>query len=330
MFSAERNYIYMIKGFEIVNVRRIQIGREVRLLGFVYSAAILASLGFAVFKLFGLYRDFYTAVYLLFSLFSFLVSFHLVRKDKVFLRNQVEGSRMKVVYEYLFYSLPFCIPLLFSPYFYLAAAVPVSVYLIAGLRFQVKGKPAAGFPGRFVSAVDFEWLSGIRKRRFYFGVVYLLAFAFSYVKFLPLVFVWLLSILVYEFYRECEPLSMLRVYASRPAAFLKRKMLRHVSIYAVLFFPVLALNSFLNPEVIVINVVFVFVQITILILSVLLKYKMYTPLDNLQGLYLYLIVIQVLTALPMFMGGIPFLLPLPLILCAVFYRAAKNNLKLYL
>lgn len=320
----------MIKGFEIVNIRRIQFVREVRLLGFVYSAAILALLGFAVFRLFGLYKDFYTAVYVLIILVSFLLSFHLVRKDKVFLRNQIDGSGKKILLEYLIYSLPFCIPLLFSAHFYLAAAVPLSAFLITGVKFQYKEKTGAGFLGRIISPKDFEWISGIRKRRFYFGFGYLLVFAFSYVKFLPLVFVWILSVFVYEFYRECEPLNMLRVYGSSPGAFLRKKILRHIFLYTVIFIPVLALNSFFNPEVFIINVIFVFVQITILVLSVLLKYKMYSPLDNLQGLYIYLILIQVLTVMPMFMGGIPFLLPLPLILCVVFYRRAANNLKTYL
>lgn len=75
---------------------------------------------------------------------------------------------------------------------------------------------------------------------------------------------------------------------------------------------------------------FAVVQITVLVLAVLMKYKLYTPLDNMQGLYVYIIIIQVITVLPMFMGGIPFLLPLPLILCAKYYSAAKTNLKYYL
>ena len=122
--------------------------------------------------------------------------------------------------------LPFCIPLLFSPYFYLAAAVPLSVFLITGVKFQYKERTGAGFLGRIISPKDFEWISGIRKRRFFFGIVYLPAFAFSYVKFLPLVLVWMLSVLIYEFYSECEPLNMPEGVGCSPECFPEEKNIK--------------------------------------------------------------------------------------------------------
>jgi hypothetical protein len=90
------------------------------------------------------------------------------------------------------------------------------------------------------------------------------------------------------------------------------------------------INSVFNPETVFINVMFLVVQLTVVALAVLMKYRIYIPLDSLQGLYIILIVIQVVTVLPMFMGGIPFLLILPVILCIRFYFSAKNNLKEYL
>lgn len=235
----------MINGFEVVNIRRIQFVREVKLLGYVYSAVFLVLFCFTVFKLFGLYQDFRTAVYILTLVVSLLLSFHLVRRDKVFLRNQIDGSRKKIMFEYLIYSLPFCFPLFFSSHFYLIAVIPVSAYLIAGLKFQFTGKTGVRFLSRIISPKDFEWLSGIRKRRFYFGTVFLLAVMFSYVPFLPLVFVWLLSVLIYEFYCECEPLNMLRAGGYSANVFIRKKILRHVRLYAAMFLPVLAVNTFL-------------------------------------------------------------------------------------
>jgi len=319
----------MIKGFEVVNIRRIQFVREVKLLGYFYSAVYLALLCFVVFKLFGMYQDFLTSVYVLALVVSLILSFHLVRRDKVFLRNQIDGSVKKIMIEYLIYSLPFCLPVLFTSNFYLITVIPVSVFLIARLKFQFSEKTGVRFLGKIISPKDFEWLSGIRKRRFYFGTVYLLAAAFSFVPFLPLVFIWLMSILIYEFYCECEPINMLRAKDCSPNLFLRKKIGRHTALFAAALVPVLAVNTFINPEVFIINLMFALVQVTVLVLAVLMKYKMYSPLDNLQGLYIYIIIIQVITVLPMFMGGIPFLLPLPLILCARYYGAAKNNLKFY-
>jgi hypothetical protein len=320
----------MINGFELVNIRRIQLFREIKLLGYIYSIVIIFSLGFVIYKLLTLYQDFYSSLYILSLMLSVLLSFHLVRKDIVFLNKQFENPRTKIFYEYLLFTLPFFIPLLFSPYFYLIAVIPVFIYFISHIIFQFPQKTGVRFLSKIISPINFEWLSGIRKRRYYFSIFYILAFAFSFMPVLPLVLIWLLSILIYEFYCECEPLNMLRINSYSAKFFLRKKVLRQVFLYTMFFIPLIVINSIINPEVFFINMIFVIVQLTILILAVLMKYKMYSPLDYLKGLYLYLIIIQTLTALPMFMGGIPFLLPLPLILCFKYYKEAKHNLNYYL
>jgi hypothetical protein len=320
----------MINGFEIVNIRRIQLLREIKLLGYLYSIAIFISLGFVIYKLFALYQNFYSSLYILTLIFSVLISFHLVRKDKVFLNKQFENPRRKIFYEYLLFTLPFFIPLLFSPFFYLVAVIPVFIYSISYIIFQFTKKTGVRFLNKIISPINFEWLSGIRKRRYYFSIVYLLAVVFSFMPVLPLVLIWILSILIYEFYCECEPLNMLRINSYSTKLFIRNKILRHVMLYTMFFIPLIIINSIINPEVFYINMIFFIVQLTILILAVLMKYKMYSPLDYLKGIYLYLIIIQTLTALPLFMGGIPFLLPMPLILCFKYYKEAKNNLNYYL
>ena len=320
----------MIKHFEIVNIRRIQFIREIKLLGFFYSTAIFLLLGFVVFKLTSFYQDFLSSVYIVSAIVSLLFSFQVMRRDKTFLRNQVDGARWKIVYEYLLYALPFIIPLLFSPNYYLVIVVPVSVFLISGMKIELKERTGARFLGKIVSPKDFEWLSGLRKRRFYFGFLLAAVYAFSFVKIVPLFFIWFLTTLIFEFYRDCEPLNMLRVNGYSAGKFLLVKILRHSFLYAVLFVPALVLNSLFNPETVFINSMFLIVQFTVLVLAVLMKYRIYTPLDSLQGLYIYLIVIQVVTVLPLFIGGIPLLSVLPLILCVRFYYSAKNNLKEYL
>lgn len=325
-----RNKIKMIKHFEVVNIRRIQFVREIKLLGFLYSAAIFILLGIVVYKLSEVYQEFLPALYAVFTISSLLISVQVMRRDKVFLSNQFEDSYFKIIPEYSLYVLPFVIPLLFSKYFYLIAVVILSVILIPLLKIELKERTGARFLGKIVSPKDFEWLSGLRKRRFYFGFLLAAAYAFSFVLIVPLFLIWFLTTLIFEFYRDCEPLNMLRVNGYSAGKFLFVKILRHSFLYAVLFVPALVLNSLFNPETVFINSMFLIVQFTVLVLAILMKYRIYTPLDSLQGLYIYLIVIQVVTVLPLFIGGIPLLSVLPLILCVRFYYSAKNNLKEYL
>lgn len=325
-----RNKIKMIKHFEVVNIRRIQFVREIKLLGVLYSAAIFMLLGFVVYKLSEVYQEFLPALYAVLTISSLLISVQVMRRDKVFLRNQFEDSYFKIIPEYSLYVLPFVIPLLFSKYFYLIAVVILSVILIPLLKIELKERTGARFLGRIVSPKDYEWLSGLRKRRFYFGFLLAAAYAFSFVLIVPLFLIWFLTTLIFEFYRDCEPLNMLRVNGYSAGKFLAVKIMRHSFLYAAMFVPLLVINSVFNPETVFINVMFLVVQLTVVALAVLMKYRIYIPLDSLQGLYIILIVIQVVTVLPMFMGGIPFLLILPVILCIRFYFSAKNNLKEYL
>ncbi len=325
-----RNKIKMIKHFEVVNIRRIQFIREIKLLGVLYSAAIFILLGIVVYKLSEVYQEFLPALYSVLTISSLLISLQVMRRDKVFLSNQFEDSYFKIIPEYSLYVLPFVIPLLFSKYFYLIAIVILSVILIPLLKIELKERTGARFLGKIVSPKDFEWLSGLRKRRFYFGFLLAAAYAFSFVLIVSLFLIWFLTTLIFEFYRDCEPLNMLRVNGYSAGKFLFVKILRHSFLYAVLFVPALVLNSLFNPETVFINSMFLIVQFTVLVLAILMKYRIYTPLDSLQGLYIILIVIQVVTVLPLFIGGIPLLSVLPLILCVRFYYSAKNNLKEYL
>lgn len=320
----------MIKHFEIVNIRRIQFVREVKLLGVLYSAAIFIVFALFVYKLTDVYREFLPALYTVLSVSALLFSLQIIRRDKLFLRNHFENANLKIIPEYLIYVLPFMIPLLFSKYFYLSAIVILSVVFIPSLRFELKERTGAKFLGKIISPKDFEWLSGLRKRRFYFGFLLTAAYASSFIMLVPLFLVWIMTTIIFEFYRDCEPLNMLRVEGFSAGKFLGVKIFRHLFLYAVMFLPAVLINSAFNPETLYINVMFMVVQFTVIALAVLMKYRIYTPLDSLQGLYIILVVIQVVTVLPMFIGGIPFLLLLPVILCVKFYFAAKKNLKNYL
>ena len=106
-----RKKIKMIKHFEVVNIRRIQFVREIKLLGVFYSAAIFILLGFVLYKLSEVYQEFLPALYAVLTISSLLISVQVMRRDKVFLNNQFEDSYFKIIPEYSLYVLPFVIPL---------------------------------------------------------------------------------------------------------------------------------------------------------------------------------------------------------------------------
>lgn len=315
---------------ELIKIRLIQIRREAKLLGAIYSAAILALIVFAVYRVHLMYLNFNTAAAVALVTALSVLFVQLTRGDKPFVLSQMENPNVKIFAEYSFFLTPFVLPALFTPHFYFVPLVLAAVYAVTRVRYGFRRRTRLSALGKIIRPRNFEWLGGIRTYRIIFLSLYAAAAASSGIMVLPQIFLILVTLVIASFYRECEPLNILYETAKSPRKFLFGKIQRHVILLWAFFAPVLAVNSLVNPSFLIINAAFLFVQSTILVLGILFKYKIYEPCCKLPGNEIYLAVIQTLTVLPFVMGGIPFLLPLPFFLCLKYYFSASDNLKEYL
>jgi len=300
------------------------------LLGVLYTILISLVLILAVFRFYNLYQKENLALILIFGIISFIASIQLTRKDKKFVFLHFINPAKSIFSEYLILSLPFTITILLLPFWYHFIIFISGIYLISGIKYSIKKKTSLGFLSKIISPKNFEWISGIRQSKYTIGLFYITILAVSYLMVIPILCLWIFTIIIFTFYRECEPLKILQAEFSKPSRFIKTKIIKHIFLLSLVYIPVLIINSIYNPHFIYFNIIFFLVQISVLILTILFKYKMYSPGDMLSGNNIYLTFIQVITILPFFMGGIPFLLPLPLFLCFKYYHSAKENLKFYL
>lgn len=312
------------------DIRLKQFGREVKLIGIFRSIIILIVLILSAFWLLKFYDNFYFALITFISTTALIFSVHITRKDKAFVFLHLQNPRRAILTEYLILSFILAGYLVVTPHWYLFILLLLVCIVISGIRFEFKKKTKLGFLSKLISPKNFEWIGGIRKYKFTFILLYIFTLVVSPVMFLPVFFLWILTIQILAFYEECEPLKILSAGASSPSAFLLRKISRHSILLLGLYFPVLMLNSIFNPNLLIFNLIFFIVQVTVLILAVFFKYKIYVPRDMLPGNSMFLVIIQVCTILPFIIGSIPFLLPLPLILSIKYYFSAKKNLKFYL
>lgn len=315
---------------DLIIIRLIQIKREARLLGVLYSAAIFAVILFGIYRTYLMYLNFNTAAAAAAVTVLSVLFFQLSRGDKAFVLSQLEKPYGKIFAEYLFFIIPFILPALFTPHFYFVPVIVAAVYAVTRVKYAFRKKTKLPVLGRIISSRNFEWLGGIRSYRFSFIALYSAAAISSGIIILPQIFLIHVTLVIISFYRECEPLNMLLETAVKPRAFLFGKIVRHVYLLWMFFVPVLTINTLSNPSFLIINAAFLFVQSTILALGILFKYKIFEPGCKLPGNEIYLAVIQALTVLPFIMGGIPFLLPLPFFLCIKYYFSASDNLKEYL
>ncbi len=153
--------------------------------------------------------------------------------------------------------------------------------------------------------------------------VYLLAVAFCWFRILPLFLLWFLTTMIISFYSECESIQVLRESGETPGKFLLHKLYRHSRYIIILYTPLILINTIFNPGYLLINLLFVPVQVALVCFAIGLKYSSYRPNTMQTGNNILLTIIAFLVALP-------YLLPLPAVLSLVYFYKARNNLKYYL
>ena len=198
----------------------------------------------------------------------------------------------------------------------------VVMYAIAHVKINLKQKTNLSQLSKVLLTNNFEWLSGIRKYPVQLFILCLLALATCWIKIIPLFSLWLLTSIVSSFYYECEPLQILFASEKNAKQFLIKKIKMHTLQLIIVFSPIIIINSVFNPDAILINLIFVLIQIMFLWFAILIKYSVYSPNDNLTQN-------TVLVNFALFGSVIPFLLPVPIIMNIRNYKKAVSNLNFY-
>jgi hypothetical protein len=195
-------------------------------------------------------------------------------------------------------------------------------YIISAINISLIQRTILANLSNIIPADNFEWLSGSRKHYLYLSLCLIAALITSWLKIVPLFFLWIFTFTITSFYTECEPLHILFASSENMKKLLRSKIIRHSILLIMIFAPVLIINSFFHPEMTFINIAFILVEIILLAFSILLKYTSYQPDENLNGN-------SILISLATIGVIIPFLLPVPLIMCFRNYRKAIKNLNRY-
>lgn len=261
--------------------------------------------------------------YLLALLAGLCLWLQINRKDRQFVNNQVEGPYMQIFWEYFFLTLPISFTCLLTKNW---IGFPVLISMLALLPFlNLSVKKGTSFRNisKIIPKDNFEWISSMRKSMPYLIPIYLIALVFSWFRVVPLIALWIISISVASFYLECESLQILREKNLSSENFILNKLMRHSKILLVLSAPVILVNTIFNTEYLVINILFLLIQISLLCFSICFKYSGYKPNENPIANNIILSMVSLFTI-------VPYLLPIPMVMAFIYYKRAKSNLKNYL
>lgn len=306
----------------LLNIRLIQIKRELNEAG-PGTFLILGGLWFLIYAAYTTYQKTPDAYFLTISLFFLCLSLQAKRKDKSFVYNHIDNPRKEIYLEYIVLTFPFAISSLLTINWFCYPLLIVALSIVPLLKYTLKEKSYFKNISSIIPPSNFEWISGFRKYFLYLIPLYVLAIGFCWFRILPLFLLWFMTIIVASFYKECEPLQILKEGNLCPGKFLQQKFFQHSKLMFFLYSPILIVNTIFNFEYWFVNLLFIPTQISLLCFSINLKYSNYQPNKN-------PIANNIMLSFVSLGSVIPYLLPIPVLLALEYYAKAKNNLNNYL
>ena len=308
--------------FALLYIRYRQLRREVNGLGLYLLFFIIAG----AYLVYFFYKQFQQGKHVLYAVLllaavCFLLQYH--RKDRTFLYKHISRPYLQVFAEYIVLTFPFSITSIFTGSWYCYPALVLLVSLIPLYKFRFKQTTRLQHLSLLIPAKNFEWISGIRSNYIPFSFLYLAAVATCMVKILPLVFLWLLTIVITSFQQDAEPVQVLREGYQPAGKYIISKLRVNIWYIILLYTPILFFNTICNNDSLLLNILFMPAQISVVCFAVCLKYSSYRPGKSNAGNNIPLAIISLGSALP-------YLLPVPAILSFLYFNKASIHLKKFL
>jgi hypothetical protein len=308
--------------FTLLFIRLKQLQRELKGLG-LYGPIVIAIVCFLSFASLKQFQHLQSAYYLVAAITLIAFALQYYRKDKLFIYKHVENPHLQMFSEYVALALPFCVPGLFTVNWICFPALMLLLFCIPFLKFSFSQKVVFKNLSSIIPATNFEWIAGIRKNYLSLIGLYLLATAFCWFRILPLFLLWLLTVMVISFHSECESIQVLRGGDKSPQKYVMDKLKTNSLFIAILYLPLLIINTIFNSEFLVINTCFFASQFFLVSFAICFKYSLFKPSKNLIGNSIALTIFSVCSALPWFF-------PVTALLSIFYFNKAVQNLKEYL
>lgn len=307
----------MIK--QILKIRIKQAYRNISTIGlFRIAIVLILFLLFLAFIFQQLQQNFNGLISVL-LLIGAVFLIHIKRKDKIFLFTTYKKPQLIYFAEYFIITAPILIMLLIAKRYDLIAYQLIGVSSIPFLKISLKNKKL-NLNNKLLEKVPyncFEIKSGIRSNFYFLISLNIIGLIFGFwVATAPIII--LINTLIFSgFYQICEPRNVIEINKQKPDKFLLKKITSNLVIFATIQLPVIILFLMFNYQYFAIVFIVFGIGILFIILSILLKYALYSPNANLSGNSIIL-------------GIAIILLPILFFMLLIYYFKAKNNLKHYL
>jgi hypothetical protein len=266
---------------------------------------------------------------------------HISRKDKLFLKMYFNRSYHIFLVEYLTLAFPVIVACcIFKKWIIIVALLLLCILIplisfssgsgIISSVFRLLLNPfRSNFNFRLRINIpindpkSFEWISGFRRYFIIIVPVYILLLAFSFKAYVAPVAMIVLSLLVSGFYFYGESREFIELYSNNYKTFLLQKIRQSLKHLLVMFMPIVFISLIFQFGTWYYILGAVVIAALIQIITIIFKYALFTENADLgrNGIIVTINIVCIL---------LPFLWPLPIIMCIRYYFKAQTNLKKYL
>jgi hypothetical protein len=248
------------------------------------------------------------------------------RNDRNFLQLTIDNTTDSVYFfEYFIISIPLIVCLLINKQFLPILALIAMISFIGFIRTKrtkitLRNQSALQ---HYIPTYMIEWKAGIRKNFYILLMTWLLGIFFSFFTATVPVAVFLIGLIIIDFYQYNESWQMLVSSEYNEHKFLKYKIIQHIKLFSLFICPLVLLFFIFHYTrwyIIVIELVIMYV---IHCFSIIFKYAYYSHDKRVTFN-------SILMGIGIVLGMIPVTTPLLIIFTVYLYFKAINNIKFYL
>ncbi len=310
--------------YAILSIRRKQAHQAVVQLGVFYTAVLVVLSLFVFATIYEASKQMQHAA-LLSGIWAFLITFiHAKRSDKIFLHINMDFDKFICSIEYFVLSIPFVTCLLLNRQWLPAVCLVLFCLGIGFVKINRKNrrKTFNTCLQRYIPSGTYEWKAGVRQYLFFLITIWTLGVCTAFfVAGIP-VAMFVIGLLIFDFYKTNEPWQMLLSYQKNANKLLFYKIKQHILLYTILNLPLIILFVVFHFKLWYIPVIVFIILLSIHIYCIVLKYAFYSYNRNTVN--------PVFQMIGIFIGLIPVSTPVLWFISVYFFLKARTNLYPYL
>jgi hypothetical protein len=325
----------------ILKIRSIQAWRLIKLMGLIRTIILMILVAFGSLLLFNYLKQDHHSKFVPIIALLIILSIHISRKDKRFLKINFKNNYLIFLTEYFLLVFPLiCISIIFKDLksiliiFLICFSIP-RIYLNLGLgnvsvvlstllipfKSNLKFKFNIKIPIQNPRA--FELISGFRRIFIFFIPFYILILTFSFKGYVAPIGMIIISFFISGFYFYGESREFIELFSRNYKTFVFEKIKLNLKYLFILFAPIVLISLSFQPETWYFILISIIISSFIQVITIIIKYALFIENSDLShnGILVFFNVLCVL---------LPFLWPLPIVMCIRYYKKANFNLKNYL